>query len=139
MPEMCLDCQEIRKLEFRIGKTDLSVEHLGQQQETRDIEHELMIQNITTRMDTMSQDFLDLKQEVKNEIADVKKDIASVKKDIPDMFDNAINKLLAKMFKAVAIGVLIIVCVIILAFSRPVILKGIDEIRHWVETVEVTK
>lgn len=128
----CIDCKEIKKLEFRIARTDLCIERASQQQEHKDIEHEQMIQNLTTRMDSMSQDLQSFKLEVKE-------DIQNIKKDIPAMFDNAVNKLLAKMFKIVAIGVFIIVCVIILAFSRPVILKGIDEVRHWVETVEVTK
>ena len=132
MADPCLDCKEIKKLEFRIARTDLCIERASQQQEHKDIEHEQMIQNLTTRMDTMSQDFIDFKNEVKE-------DIQSIKTEIPDMFNNAINKLLAKMFRAVAVGVFIIICVVILAFSRPIILKGIDELRHWVETVEVKK
>ena len=132
MADPCLDCKEIKKLEFRIARTDLCIERVSQQQEHKDIEHEQMIQNLTTRMDTMSQDFIDFKNEVKE-------DIQSIKTEIPDMFNNAINKLLAKMFRAVAVGVFIIICVVILAFSRPIILKGIDELRHWVETVEVKK
>ena len=132
MADPCLDCKEIKKLEFRIARTDLCIERVSQQQEHKDIEHEQMIQNLTTRMDTMSQDFIDFKNEVKE-------DIQSIKTEIPDMFNNAINKLLAKMFRAVAVGVFIIICVVVLAFSRPIILKGIDELRHWVETVEVKK
>ena len=128
----CIDCKEIKKLEFRIARTDLCIERVSQQQEHKDIEHEQMIQNLTTRMDTMSQDFIDFKNEVKE-------DIQSRKTEIPDMFNNALNKLLAKMFRAVAVGVFIIICVVILAFSRPIILKGMDELRHWVETVEVKK
>ena len=132
MADPCLDCKEIKKLEFRIARTDLCIERVSQQQEHKDIEHEQMIQNLTTRMDTMSQDFIDFKNEVKE-------DIQSIKTEIPDMFNNAINKLLAKMFRAVAVGVFIVICVVILAFSRPIILKGMDELRHWVETVEVKK
>ena len=137
MADPCLDCKEIKKLEFRIARTDLCIERVSQQQEHKDIEHEQMIQNVTTRMDTVLQDITDFKKEVKEDIQGVKSDLASIKKDIPDMFDNAVNKLLAKMFKYVLGGILIILCVIALAFSRPLVLKGIDEVKHWVENVEV--
>ena len=137
MIEPCIDCQEIQKTRFQIDglalvvqKQKLDIEQVQQTQQNKDIEHEQMIQNLTTRMDTMSQDLVDFKKEVKQ-------DIASIKKDIPDMFDNAVNKLLAKMFKYFLIGVLILAGVIILALSRPVILKGINEIYTWVESVEV--
>ena len=89
----------------------------------------------------MSQDLADFKKEVKEDIqkvqTDVKQDIQSMKNDIPAMFDNAVNKLLAKMFKYVAIGLIIIIGAIALAFSRPLVLKGIDEVRTWIESVEV--
>ena len=137
MADPCLDCKEIKKLEFRIARTDLCIERVSQQQEHKDIEHEQMIQNVTTRMDTVLQDITDFKKEVKEDIQGVKSDLASIKKDIPDMFDNAVNKLLAKMFKYVLGGILIILCVIALAFSRPLVLKGIDGVRQWVENVEV--
>lgn len=131
-PEKCEDCSEIKRLEFRIAGTELIIKDVSQTQQNKDVEHEQMIQNLTNRMDTMSQDLQTFKQEVRQ-------DIQNIKKDIPDMFDNAVNKLLAKMFKIVAWGVLILVCVVVLAFSRPVILKGIDEVRNWVENVEVSK
>ena len=131
-PERCTNCHEIKRLEFQIAGDELIIKDVNQTQQNKDIEHEQMIQNLTNRMDTVSQDLQTFKEEVRE-------DIQNIKKDIPAMFDNAVNKLLAKMFRIVAIGVFIIVCVIILAFSRPVILKGIDEVRHWVETVEVQK
>lgn len=131
-PEKCEDCSEIKRLEFMMAGTELVLKDVSQTQQNKDVEHEQMIQNLTTRMDTMSQDLQTFKQEVRQ-------DIQNIKKDIPDMFDNSVNKLLAKMFKIVAWGVLILVCVIVLAFSRPVILKGIDEVRNWVENVEVSK
>ena len=138
--------QETRRLEFLIKGQDLiiqrqklDIEDVQQTQTNKDIEHEQMIQNVTTRMDTVLQDITDFKKEVKQDIQGVKSDLASIKKDIPDMFDNAVNKLLAKMFKYVLCGMLVIGCIIVLAFSRPVILKGIDEVRNWVEHVEVDK
>ena len=91
-----------------------------------------MIQNLTNRMDAVSQDLQTFK-------AEVRQDIQNIKKEIPDMFDNAVNKLLARMFRYVVIGVLIIICAIILAMSRPTILKGIDGVKKWVQTVEITK
>ena len=148
MPNSCEDCPETKKLEFQIGALDLSIKRqkvnidaVQQTQTNKDIEHEQMIQNLTTRMDTVSQDLVTFKKEVKADIqevrSDMKKDIQSIKNDIPEMFDNAVNKLLAKMFKYVLIGVVAIICVILLAFSRPLVLKGIDEVKTWVESVEV--
>ena len=144
MTETCTDCPEITRLKFLlqgqdlvIQKQKLDIEDVQQIQTNKDIEHEQMIQNVTTRMDTVLQDITDFKKEVKEDIQGVKSDLASIKKDIPDMFDNAVNKLLAKMFKYVLGGILIIICVIALAFSRPLVLKGIDEVKHWVENVEV--
>lgn len=146
MADHCEDCTEIKKLGFQIDGLELvlqrqkvELEGVRQSQEGKDVEHEQMIQNLTTRMDTVTQDIADFKKEVKEDIQGVKSDIATIKSDIPDMFDNAVNKLLAKMFKWVMMVVLVLVAVIVLAFTRPVILKGIDEIRHWVETVEVQK
>lgn len=137
--ENCENCPETKKLYFQIKDVDLqmqaqklNIESVQQRQDTKDLEHETMIQNLTNRMDTMSQDLQTFK-------AEVRQDIQNIKTDIPTMFDNAVNKLLAKMFKYVAIGVFIIVCVIVLALSRPMILKGIDEVRQWVENVEVSK
>ena len=148
MSFQCEDCPETKRLEFQIGALDLSIKRqkvdidaVQQTQINKDIEHEQMIQNLTTRMDTVSQDLVTFKKEVKADIqevrSDMKKDIQSIKNDIPEMFDNAVNKLLAKMFKYVLIGVAAIICVILLAFSRPLVLKGIDEVKTWVESVEV--
>ena len=144
MTETCEDCPEITRLKFQlegqslvIQKQKLDIEDVQQTQTNKDIEHEQMIQNVTTRMDTVLQDITDFKKEVKEDIQGVKSDLASIKKDIPDMFDNAVNKLLAKMFKYVLWGIFAIICVIALAFSRPLVLKGIDEVKHWVENVEV--
>ena len=144
--DTCEDCTKTKKLDFQLNglelvvqKQKLEIESVQQTQNSKDIEHEQMIQNVTTWMDIMSQDLSEFKKEVKEDIQGVKEDLASIKKDIPDMFDNAVNKLLAKMFKGVAIAVAIFLGVVVLAFSRPVILKGIDEVRHWVENVEVKK
>lgn len=146
MDNICENCTEVKKLGFQIDGLDLVVQKhkveldaVKQSQLGTDIEHEQMIQNLTTRMDTMTQDIADFKKEVKEDIQGVKSDIATIKSDIPDMFDNAVNKLLAKMFKWMLGVVLVLVAVIILAFTRPVIIKGIDEVRHWVENVEVSK
>lgn len=144
MTETCEDCLETQRLKFQLDGQSLVIQKqhndinaLAQNQLNKDIEHEQMIQNVTTRMDTMTQDIASFKKEVKEDISAVKQDIASIKKDIPDMFDNAVNKLLAKMFKYFLIGFLVLAGVIVLALSRPVILKGIDEVRSWVESVEV--
>lgn len=130
----CIDCLEIKRLEFQIASTDLFVKGIEQEQQNKDTEHELMIQNLTTRMDTMSQEFIDFKKEVKQ-------DIQSVKDDIPEMFNNAVNKLLAKIAKWLIIGIvsfiLSIVLIIIIAFSRPYLVNGLEELKQKAQTMEV--
>lgn len=136
-PENCENCPETKKLYFQIKDVDLQmkaqkldIESAQERQNSKDAEHETMIQNLTNRMDTVSQDLQTFKEEVRQ-------DIQNIKKDIPDMFDNAVNKLLAKMFKYVAIGVAIILAVIILAFTKPMMLKGVDNFKQWIERVEI--
>ena len=146
MADICENCPEVRKLGFQIDGLDIVIQKhkvqldaVEQTQLGKDIEHEQMIQNLTTRMDIVTQDIADFKKEVKEDIQSVKTDIATIKTDIPCMFDNAVNKLLAKMFRRVLIAVLIFSGIIVFAFSRPIILNGIDEIKHFIETVEVGK
>lgn len=150
MPDKCEDCLEIKKIEFQIKglelsnhKQELSIETIHEAQESRDIEHEQMIQNLATRMDNMTQDLADFKKDVKNDIqmvkTDMSKEIQSVKDDIPKLFEASINKLLAKIAKYLLTGLFIILAVIALAFTRPLIVKGLNELTHWVETVEVKK
>lgn len=137
--EVCEDCVEVKKLGFQIDglgivlqKQNIRIDGVQQEQASRDIEHEQMIQNLTTRMDTMSQEFVDFKKEVKD-------DIKSIKEEIPEMFDNAVNKLLAKMLKYLVIAICGLFIVIILSFTKPLILKSIDNFKSWVETYEVSK
>lgn len=137
--EACEDCVEVKKLGFQIDglgivlqKQNIRIDGVQQEQASRDIEHEQMIQNLTTRMDTMSQEFVDFKKEVKD-------DIKSIKEEIPEMFDNAVNKLLAKMLKYLVIAICGLFIVIILSFTKPLILKSIDNFKSWVETYEVSK
>ena len=137
--ENCENCPETKKLFFQIKDMgiqmraqELQIETVQQKQDFRDQEHETMIQNLTNRMDTVSQDLQKFKEEVRQ-------DIQGIKDSIPDMFDSAVNKLLARMFRYVVAGVFIIICVVLLALSRPLILKGISEVYKWVETVQVSK
>ena len=134
MTDYCEDCQEIKRLEFQIESTDLAIQRGQQAQMNKDIEHEIMIQNLTTRMDTMSQDFVEFKQEVKD-------DIQSIKNDIPVMFDNAVNKLLAKIAKWLIVGIVgfivFVILTITLAFNRPHIVAGLEELTKKVQTMEI--
>ena len=78
----------------------------------------------------MSQEFVDFKKEVKD-------DIKSIKEEIPEMFDNAVNKLLAKMFRYIVIGIFVVIAVVPFSFTKPIILNGIDNVKTWVEKYEV--
>jgi membrane protein insertase Oxa1/YidC/SpoIIIJ len=132
--ELCKDCLEMRKIEFQIAKTNLDIREVCLTRDHKDEEHEAMIQNITTRMDTMSQDFTDFK-------AEVKQDIQSIKTEIPAMFDSAVNKLLARILKwalgIIALTFLIGILTTVLAFNRTNLLKGLQELQHKIEQVEI--
>ena len=141
MADHCEECIEVRKLKFQIEGLDISlqknkvcIEGIKTQQEARDIEHEAMIQNLSTRMDSMEQKFDELKKEVKT-------DIASVKEEIPSLFKNAVNDLMARMFKYVVFGVATVIgfliLVVVLAFARPYIVDSLKELTTKVEQAEI--
>lgn len=112
----------------------VEVDDIKMRQNHRDMEQELIIKHISTRMDNMEEKYEELR-------ADVKKEVQSIKDAIPEMFTNAINDLMAKILKttlkviATLVGFIILVCV--LAYSRPYLVKALDEIKQKVEQVEV--
>ena len=141
MADHCDDCIEVRKLKFQIEGLDISlqknkvcIEGIKTQQEARDIEHEAMIQNLSTRMDSMEQKFDELKKEVKT-------DIASIKEEIPSLFKNAVNDLMARMFRYIVLGVATVIgfliLVVVLAFARPYIVDSLKELTTKVEQAEI--
>jgi Flp pilus assembly protein TadB len=143
MADHCEECIEVRKLKFQIEGLDISlqknkiqVEGIRTQQEARDIEHEAMIQNLSTRMDSMEQKFDELKKEVKT-------DIASIKEEIPSLFKSAVNELMARVFKYIMLGLLsiiaLVVLAIVLAFTRPYIVESLKELTQKVEQFDVTR
>lgn len=143
MTDHCDDCIEVQKLKFQIEGLDISlqknkiqVEGIRTQQEARDIEHEAMIQNLSTRMDSMEQKFDELKKEVKN-------DIASIKEEIPSLFKSAVNELMARAFRYIMLGLLSVVALvaiaIVMAFTRPYIVESLKELTQKVEQVDVTR
>ena len=141
MGEHCDDCIEAQKLKFQIEGLDISlqknkvcIDGIKTQQEARDIEHEAMIQNLSTRMDSMEQKFDELKKEVKT-------DIASIKEEIPSLFKNAVNDLMARMFRYIVLGVATVIgfliLVVVLAFTRPYIVDSLKELTTKVEQAEI--
>lgn len=93
----CADCIEIKKI-------GMEVEKLRNESTCRDMEHETTQDNLSRRITSMEQKFEELKKEVKE-------DIKSIKADIPIMFDNAINKIFARLAKwgLLGIGAIILV------------------------------
>ena len=112
----------------------MCIDGIKTQQESRDIEHEAMIQNLTTRMDSMEQKFDELKEKVAS-------DIASIKEEIPSLFKNAVNELMAKMFRYIVLGVATVIgffiLVVVLAFARPYIVDSLKELTIKVEQAEI--
>ena len=146
----CADCIEVRKIQFQIkdlelvnDKQDLDIEEVRRMQETRDLEHETMIQGLTTRMDNLTTELGDFKTSMNTKFEkldeSVSKRLDKIEASIPEMFTTAANALLAKIAKWLLISMAILIAIIILAVTRPILLKSIDEIRDKVEKVEVTK
>jgi hypothetical protein len=136
--EACEDCPEIKKVEFQVASLELNmrkhqveVDGIRQEQLNKDIEHETMIQGLTTRMDTIKEDLSAFKDEVRT-------DIQSIEAKIPAMFEAAINKLLARIAKwmLICIGALLLASIV--AWNRPQIVSFLKEITTKAEQVEIT-
>jgi len=136
--EACKDCPEIKKVEFQVASLELNmkkhqveVDGIRQEQTNRDIEHETMIQGLTTRMDTIKEDLSAFKDEVRT-------DIQSIEAKIPAMFEAAMNKLLARIAKwmLICIGALLLASIV--AWNRPQIVSFLKEITTKAEQVEIT-
>lgn len=119
----CEDCLEVKKLKLDVLALEKNVS-------CRDIEHDVIIQGVATRMDNLETKFDDFRQ-------DVKKDIQSIKDDIPVLFKHAINELLATIAKWFLIAGVILLLVIILALSRPILTQALEELKTKVQTYEV--
>ncbi len=136
--EACEDCPEIKKVEFQVASLELNmrkhqveVDGIRQEQLNKDIEHETMIQGLTTRMDTIKEDLSAFKDEVRT-------DIQSIEAKIPAMFEAAMNKLLARIAKwmLICIGALLLASIV--AWNRPQIVSFLKEITTKAEQVEIT-
>jgi len=136
MGESCADCPEMKRLTFELKGIDLEVTALQRETSNRDVEHDAVIQGVATRINNMEQKFTELKDEVKA-------DIKSIKDEIPAMFENAINKLMARVLKwmLVSVGSFlgIILLIVLLAFSRPYIVNSLQELLDRTKTIEVER
>lgn len=119
----CSDCIEVKKLELKIQEVDNHVL-------TKDIEHETMIDALSTRMVNMEQKFERLEKEVKQ-------DIKELKDTIPSLFKNAVNEMMAKFAKWIFAGLIALLLIIALSFTRPIILQALNELKTKVEEVEI--
>ena len=106
----------------------LPLKELQLENEAQNIEHETTIQGINNRMQNLEEKFDELKKDVNDKID-----------GIPDMLENALNKLLAKVAKWLLIGIGIIFLIIVFAFTRPVISKGLSELQDKINKVEIIK
>jgi len=148
MVDSCEECPEILKTKFQIDslelciqKQDIKINEVRGLQEARDIEHEAMIQGLTSRMDNMANEFDSFKKNIDVKIQEmnssVNKKIDDMEKSIPSMFENSVNVLLAKIGKWLLISVGVLIAVILLAVTRPIILDALNEISTKIENVEV--
>ena len=71
MVDSCEECPEILKTRFQIDslelciqKQDIKINEVRGLQEARDIEHEAMIQGLTSRMDNMANEFDSFKKNI---------------------------------------------------------------------------
>ena len=139
MAESCENCVEVKKLDFQVKGLDIAlqkqkvvVEGVSHKQEARDIEHELMISNINTRLETVVDDIKVFKKEMNDKME-------CMQKEIPTMFENSINRLLAKILKWFLAGVVMFVLVSILAWNRPQVVSFLTEMLQKAQEVEVSK
>ena len=77
MVDSCEECPEILKTRFQIDslelciqKQDVKINEVRGLQEARDIEHEAMIQGLTSRMDNMANEFDSFKKNIDSKIQD---------------------------------------------------------------------
>jgi len=119
----CSDCIEVKKLELKIQEVDNHVL-------TKDIEHETMIDALSTRMVNMEQKFERLEKEVKQ-------DIKELKETIPSLFKNAVNEMMAKFAKWIFAGLIALLLIIALSITRPIIVQALNELKMKVEEVEI--
>jgi len=119
----CSDCIEVKKLELKIQEVDNHVL-------TKDIEHETMIDALSTRMVNMEQKFERLEKEVKQ-------DIKELKETIPSLFKNAVNEMMAKFAKWIFAGLIALLLIIALSITRPIIIQALNELKVKVEEVEI--
>jgi len=150
MTEECEDCREVKKLGFQIEglelvlqKQKVYVDGIQQEQENRDIQHEAMIQGVTTRMDSISTRMDDMSNNFQELRTEVRQDIQSIKDEIPAMFEASINALMARIAKWLLIGILsfvgIIILIVAVAITRPMIVAGLKELTEKAQTIEVRK
>ena len=148
MVDSCEECPEILKTRFQIDslelciqKQDIKINEVRGLQEARDIEHEAMIQGLTSRMDNMANEFDSFKKNIDTKIqemnASVNKKIDDMEKSIPTMFENSVNALLAKIGKWLLISTGILLAVIVLAITRPILVNALSELTDKIENVEV--
>ena len=119
----CSDCIEVKKLELKIQEVDNHVL-------TKDIEHETMIDALSTRMVNMEQKFERLEKKVSQ-------DIKELKDSIPSMFKNAVNEMMAKFAKWAFMALTAILLIIALSVTRPVMIQALHELTKKVEEAEI--
>jgi flagellar biosynthesis/type III secretory pathway M-ring protein FliF/YscJ len=96
--------------------------------EAKTIEHETIIEGIGNQMHNLESKFDELKTEVNKKID-----------GIPEMLENALNKLLARVAKWLIIGILLILISIVIAFARPGVSKALGELKMRVDTYQIEK
>ena len=139
----CKDCPELQILKWEVKGLDISlqkqkvlIEGYKQESLNQDIEHEAIMGNISNRMDSMSEEIQHLKEEVSQLKTDVRADVNSVKEDIPKLFENSINKLMARIAKYFIWGIVIAVITLVMAWTRPYMICFLKEMIQKVETYE---
>lgn len=136
MTEPCTGCDESKRLNFEIKGLDLEMTAMQREIGDKTYEYDTMVRSVCTRMDTMQHQFSEFQTEVK-------KDIQSIKDEIPAMFESSVNAMVARIAKWVLVGIgsflLIVIVVVVLAFTRPYIVHSLEELLNKAQTIEVTK
>lgn len=128
----CNDCLEIKKLELQIKECS---NHVA----TKDIEHDTMINSLSTRIVNMEEKYEELKQDVKKEVASINDKVEDIKATIPTMFKNAVNEMMARVVKYIALLIVGIMLIIALSVTRPILVQALQELTKKVEQAEINE
>ena len=146
----CDDCTSIIKLGFQVDSLELllqkykvEVDGISQLQNTRDIEHEAMIQGLTNRMDNVTTELTELKRSMDSKFDTFDKSVSDrfdkIELSIPKLFDQTVNALLAKIAKRMLLLLGFVIIIVAFALTKPILIEALHELEKVITKTEVVE